>query len=86
VDRVPLNLEEPAALQLHPVRWRIVTPDNIQQVWKEITESGNEAVLFAITDVGYEQLSVDFATIRNHMAQQRTVILKMKEYYEPKTP
>jgi hypothetical protein len=71
-------------LQLAPVRWRIITPDNIDQVWTEIKDSGNEVVLFAITPDGYEQLSLDFAEIRNHMAQQRHIIIKYKEYYESK--
>lgn len=86
VDRVPLNLQHPDNLNLSPVRWRIVTPENIDQVWGEIEAAGSDVVLFALTPDGYEQLAVDFAAIRNHMAIQRTIILKYKEYYEPKKP
>lgn len=86
MSRVPLDLAQPDVLQLTPVRWRVITPENAEQIWREMQESGNEAVMFAITPQGYEQLSLDFATIRNHIAQQRTVIMKYKDYYENVTP
>ena len=86
VSRVPLDLAQPDVLQLTPVRWRVITPENAEQIWREMQESGNEAVVFAITPRGYEQLSLDFAAIRNHIAQQRIVIMKYKEYYENVTP
>ena len=82
VERVPLNLADPAPLQLTPAKWRIVTPENVDQIWREIETSGNDVVLFAITADGYEQLSLDFAAIRNHINQQRTIIMKYREYYE----
>lgn len=82
MERVPLNLADPAPLQLTPAKWRIVTPENVDQIWREIETSGNDVVLFAITADGYEQLSLDFAAIRNHINQQRTIIMKYREYYE----
>lgn len=86
VERVPLNLADPAPLQLTPTRWRIITPENVDQVWAELKESGNEVVLFAVTADGYERLSLDFAEIRTHVSQQRNIIIKYREYYESKKP
>lgn len=86
VERVPLNLSQPDNLNLSPARWRIVTPENIDQVWRDIESAGADVVLFALTPDGYEQLALDFAAIRNHMATQRTIIIKYKEYYEPQKP
>lgn len=85
-ERVPLALPDPSPLQLKPVRWKIITPDNVEQVWKELAASGSEVVLFAVTADGYEQLSLDFADIRNHIATQRNIIIKYREYYEIKKP
>ncbi len=79
-------MPDPDPLQLKPVRWKLITPDNIDQVWKELESSGSEVVLFAITADGYEQLALDFADIRNHIATQRNIIIKYREYYEPKKP
>jgi len=76
----------PDPLQLSPVRWKLITPDNIGQVWKDLEGSGSDVVLFAITADGYEQLAVDFALIRNHINAQRVVIMKYKEYYETASP
>jgi hypothetical protein len=38
--------------------------------------------LFALTDKGYEKLSLNFADIRNKLAEQRQIILSYKDYYE----
>ena len=37
---------------------------------------------FALTDNGYEKLALNFADIRNKLAEQRQIILSYKEYYE----
>jgi len=42
--------------------------------------------LFGLTDDGYESLSVTMAELRNHIAAQRQIIIKYKEYYEPAKP
>ena len=40
--------------------------------------------MFALTDNGYEKLALNFADIRNKIAEQRQIILSYKDYYEPK--
>ena len=37
-----------------------------------------------LTDDGYEELAIDMAEIRAFIAQQREIIAKYREYYEPK--
>jgi hypothetical protein len=86
VERTRLNLPDPTPLKANPVEWIVVTPENVEEVWKRLREKNVDLVLFAITDDGYEQLSVSMAELRNFIAQQRQVIIKYKEYYEPKTP
>ena len=39
-------------------------------------------LLFALTDNGYEKLALNFADIRNKIAEQRQIILSYKDYYE----
>lgn len=85
VERVPLALPDPAPLQMSTPRWKVITPDNIDQVWRELETSGNDVVLFAVTADGYEQMALDLAAVRNHIANQRMIIMKYREYYEPKT-
>jgi hypothetical protein len=83
VERTPLNLPEPSPLKGRAVEWIVVTPENVDKVWEQLREKNVDLVLFAITDEGYEQLAVSMAELRNYIAQQRGVIIKYKEYYEP---
>lgn len=84
VERTPLNLAEPEPLKGREIEWIIVTPENAEEVWKKLREKNADLVLFAITDDGYETLALSMAEIRNYIARQRGVIIKYKEYYEPK--
>ena len=84
VDRTPLNLADPQPLKPTAPQWRVITPENQAQVFAELKSKNIDQVLFALTDDGYEELSVDIAQIRALIAQQRDIILKYREYYEPK--
>lgn len=87
VERTRLNLADPAPLKGRELSWIIITPENAEEVWKKLKESNTDVVLFAVTDDGYEQLALTMAELRNFIAQQRAIIVKYKEYYEPpKTP
>ena len=80
--REPLNIGDPLPLELQDVDWIIITKDNAEEVFKKIKEDGGEYSLFALTDKGYEKLALNFADIRNKLAEQRQIILSYKEYYE----
>lgn len=84
VERARLDLAEPKPLMGRPMQWIIITPDNAEQVWQDLKGKNMDLVLFGITDEGYEELSISMAEIRNFIAQQRSIIVKYKEYYEPK--
>ena len=84
VDRTPLNLADPQPLKPTVPQWRVITPENQAQVFAELKSKNIDQVLFALTDDGYEELSVDIAQIRALIAQQRDIIVKYREYYEPK--
>ena len=82
--RAPLDLSVPSPLSLQNVEWIIITKENAEEVFKKIKEGGGEYSLFAVTDKGYEKLALNFADIRNKLAEQRQIILSYREYYEPK--
>ena len=84
VDRTPLNLADPQPLKPTVPQWRVITPENQAQVFAELKSKNIDQVLFALTDDGYEELAVDIAQIRALIAQQRDIIIKYREYYEPK--
>ena len=72
--REPLALEDPKPLDLQ---------DNADEVFEKIKNDKNgDYALFALTDTGYEKLALNFADIRNKIAEQRQIILSYKDYYE----
>lgn len=85
-ERTRLNLRVPEPFRAREVEWIVVTPENAEQVWAKLRESNTDLVLFAITDDGYEMLALTMAELRNIIAQQRGIILKYQEYYEPAQP
>lgn len=82
IERTPLAINEPAPLRLKAPKWLILTPANADAIWKDLADKKTDMALFALTDDGYEELSVDMAEIRNFMATQRGIIQRYREYYE----
>jgi len=83
IKRTPLNLADPNPLAPLPLDWIVITPENADDVWAKLQENDTDLVLIALTDEGYESLAITMAEIRNHIAQQRMIIIKYREYYEP---
>tara|TARA_R110000824_G_scaffold400925_1_gene609961 strand:+ start:619 stop:891 length:273 start_codon:yes stop_codon:yes gene_type:complete len=82
VERIKLNIESPKPLQPEKIEWVVITPDNVDKVWKKLKKKNEDLVLFGLTDEGYEKLSINMAEIRNFINTQRIIILKYKGYYE----
>ena len=83
VERTPLNLADPPPLKPGAPMWLVITPENQERVFADLKAKNVDLVLFALTDDGYEELAVDIAQIRAFIAQQREIIARYREYYEP---
>ena len=83
-DKTPLDISHPDPLKLKPVEWVVVTPANQEEIFKKIEEKGADPVVFGLTPDGYQTLAVTIAELRNMINTQRNIIIKYKEYYEPK--
>jgi len=85
VERTRLNIPHPAPVDLskREITWKIVTEDNVADIFAQLKTDGADPVFFALTDDGYKELSLTIAEIRNYIASQRSIIIKYKEYYEP---
>lgn len=77
------NLTLPAAdtLNLRSIEWLIVTEDNFQETMDKLKKEGKDPVLFALTDTGYERLSLNLADVRTYIQQQKTIIASYGRYY-----
>ena len=86
VEKTRLNLKDPPPLEARDVQWIVITPENAETVFQRLRDENIDVVLIGLTDVGYEQLSLTMAEIKNYIAQQKAIIVKYKEYYEPAKP
>lgn len=82
VERAELSLPAAKPLELDRPNWIVVTPENAEEVFEYLEEQGYDPVIFGLTDRGYEELSIDFTKIRQHINTQRNILLRYKEYYE----
>ncbi len=82
VNSVALNPPNIRNLELQGIKWFIVTPENIDEVFKKLEDQKKDVVLFGITDDGYKGLALNLAQIRELLLQQKAIIEAYKEYYE----
>jgi hypothetical protein len=66
------------------MQWVVITPANQEEVFKSLEESGVDPAVFALTPDGYQALAITIGELRNLINTQRNIIIKYKEYYEPK--
>ena len=81
IQPVPLNTPQVRELDLSKIEWFVVTPENIEEVFAKLQDQRKDIVLFALTDDGYKAMSLNFAQIRELLAQQQAIIKAYKEYY-----
>jgi hypothetical protein len=83
-EKTPLDIANPDPLKLKPMQWVVITPANQEEVFKSLEESGVDPAVFALTPDGYQALAITIGELRNLINTQRNIIIKYKEYYEPK--
>lgn len=72
----------PEPLDVRPIEWMVVTPSNAEAVFRSLQAKGDNVVVFAMTEDGYKSLALTWAEVRNLVANQRSIIVKYKDYYE----
>jgi hypothetical protein len=82
IERTPLNLNESKPLSMEKLDWIIITEENYKEVFDKLRKQNKSAVLFGLTDDGYETLSLNFAQVRKYIILNQNVIKKYKDYYE----
>lgn len=69
-------------VDLRDIKWMIVTPENAAVVFEALKKNGTNPVLFALTNDGYQALSLNFADIQRYVNDANGVVIGYKEYYE----
>jgi hypothetical protein len=82
--KTPLNLPNPTPLKLDKFKWFVVTESSSSTVFTDLKSKGIDPVLFAVTDDGYETLSINVNEIKAYLIKMRTLLDEYRNYYEPK--
>lgn len=82
IPKPELVLPKSDRISARPVEWIIVTPENYQEVFDKLSKSGRPVVLFALTDKGYENISLNLSDIRAFIQQQKAIIAAYENYYK----
>ena len=84
VEKPKLNIEQVEPLDLKPVKWIVVTKDNAEEIFTNLENEGKSIALFALNTDTYEVLSLNMEELKRYILTQKEVLIKYKEYYEPK--
>lgn len=67
-------------LRLREVKWVIITPENVDEKFKEIKKG--DLVFFALTADGYENIALNLSDVRSLIDQQTKIIAIYKSQYK----
>jgi len=84
VEKIHLNLKNPNPVESRLVQWFVITPENMESVFKDLEKRKYSLVLFGLTDDGYTNLSLNNAELRKYIIEQQSIIKAYKKYYETK--
>ena len=81
VQKPELTVPNADQLNLRDVRWVVITKDNFQEKTQELFRNGEPVVFFALTERGYENLSMNINDLRTHIEQKNNIIMAYRGYY-----
>lgn len=82
IDKPELILPYADPIQTREVDWIVVTMDNYEEVFAGLERNGQDVVLFALTDKGYENIALNLSDIRAYIQQQQAIIVAYEGYYK----
>ena len=82
IEKTPLNLSDPKEIELDKVKFRAITEQNAEKVFKDLKEKNIDPVLIGLTDNDYEKLSLNMNKIRNYIIQYQYILNEYRKYYE----
>ena len=84
VDKLPLNIEDPAPLKLEPVHFTVITERNADEIFEKMRKSGKVPALFGMTADDYKQLARDIQNIKEYLIKEKLILDEYRKYYEGK--
>jgi len=82
IERPRLNLPDYGSVEMNPVEFLVVTPENAEEVFERLEKSRIVPVFFGLTGVYYKNLAVNMELLKQYIVYQNEVIKIYKSYYE----
>lgn len=82
VAKPALDIPSQTELELRPVDWYVITPDNVDEHFRNLIENDIDPVIIGLTDEGYENLSLNFADLRYLILLNQKILEQYQRYYE----
>lgn len=82
IDKPQLVLPTSDSLNMRHIDWIVITPENAEEVMAKLSASGGKVAVFALTDKGYENLSMNINDLRTYITQLQAIIVAYEGYYK----
>ena len=73
IEKPKLNLDVVEPLDLKPIKWIVITRENVAQVFSEIEQEGKSVALFALDTDTYEILAINMEDIKRYILTQNKI-------------
>jgi hypothetical protein len=74
----------PASLELHNIKWFVVTEQNFEEFKEKFIKQNGEFLFFAISIRDYETLALNMSEIKRYVEQQKSIIVYYEKALSPK--
>lgn len=81
VDKPVLVLPRADTVKPRDVEWVIITESNFNEKVTELQRRNQPVAFFALTEKGYENLSLNLNDLRTFIQQQNAIIAAYQRYY-----
>lgn len=81
IDKPVLVLPRADTIKPRNVEWIIITENNFAEKIAELEKNRQPIAFFALTEKGYENLSLNLNDLRTFIQQQNAIIAAYKKYY-----
>jgi len=82
IEKHSLKLPKVDQYDARSLEWIVLTPDNVDEVFAKLKANNIDLVLFAVTDDGYQNLSLNMADIIKLVKQQKSIIAAYEKYLD----
>ena len=78
IEKPKLNLDAVEPLDLKPIKWIVLTRENVEEVFTNLEKDGKAVALFELDTDTYEILAVNMEDIKRYILTQKTILVKYK--------